>query len=329
MPPNRICFENPAKKKSHAMRRVYTVGETVYDIIFKNNVPVEGKPGGALLNSAVTLGRLGVPVCMVGDYADDQIGRIIDQFLKDNGVDIQHVTRYDNARSRLALAFLDENNNAEYSFYKIRKQGKLHVNFPEIAKGDIVLFGSFYGIKPEIREDLRSFLLKAREKEALVVYDPNFREAHKRDLPELMPFIRENVSFADVVKGSDEDFRYIWGCQTPEQAYERLLEIGSPTLVYTANRKGVNVINRKLNKHYDVPQISPVSTVGAGDTFNAGIVYGLYRHEIAKAQVQDLDEAIWDDLVVFPICFSKDVCLSYENYVSVGLAKTISLGSVL
>jgi fructokinase len=64
------------------MRKIYTIGETVLDIVFKDQHPVTAKAGGACLNSAVTLGRLNLPVYFVGEYGMDEVGNIIDAFLK-------------------------------------------------------------------------------------------------------------------------------------------------------------------------------------------------------------------------------------------------------
>src|ERR1035437_6824051 len=100
------------------MRKVYTIGETVLDIVFKNLQPVAAKAGGSMLNTAVSLGRLGLPVHFISEYGIDTVGEIIDGFLNSNSVATQYVYHYADGKSALALAFLDEKNNANYSFYK-------------------------------------------------------------------------------------------------------------------------------------------------------------------------------------------------------------------
>ena len=59
------------------MRKIYCIGETVYDIIFRNGKAVESCPGGPILNTSVSLGRMGEKVYVVGDQANDAIGNII------------------------------------------------------------------------------------------------------------------------------------------------------------------------------------------------------------------------------------------------------------
>src|SRR5512145_37824 len=160
------------------MRKIYTIGETVLDILFKNKLPVTAKAGGACLNSAVTLGRLNLPVYFIGEYGLDEVGNIIDSFLKENHVSTEYVYRYYDGKSTLALAFLNENNDASYDFYKIYPEKRLAVDFPQIQEDDIVLFGSIYAVTPEVRTKLMEFIRQANRKKGIVIYDPNFRKQH-------------------------------------------------------------------------------------------------------------------------------------------------------
>ncbi len=295
------------------MNRVYTIGETTFDIIFKDSHPVDAKVGGSVLNTSVSLGRLGVPVSFVSAFGKDQVGDMALQFLKKNKIDSQCVHRFDGS-SRIALAFLDESNNANYSFYQ--SSGQALFKFPEIQKGDIVLFGSSHAVREDIREELVSFLKDASEKGALIVYDPNFRKSQLSQLHKLKPRIEENISLATVVKGSDEDFASIFNSKFSSETYSIIKKISKACLVCTANQHGVYVHSDGLNKHYPVPSIQPISTIGAGDTFNAGIIYSLYKNKIGQNSVHQQKEIFWDDLAQTSVTFAQHVCLSYDNYLS-------------
>jgi len=297
------------------MRKIYTIGETVLDILFKNKLPVTAKAGGACLNSAVTLGRLNLPVCFIGEYGLDEVGNIIDQFLKDNQVSTQYVYRYYNGKSTLALAFLNENNDASYDFYKIYPELRLAVDFPTIQQDDIVLFGSIYAITIEVRKKLMEFILQANKKNAIVIYDPNFRKQHLHELEKLRPLIIENLSHADIVRGSNEDFSFILGADDADEAYA---EIGKycKNLLYTANKKGVFVRSPQVKTMFPVRTIEPISTIGAGDNFNAGVVYSLYRYNIGYKDLENLDEKTWETIVGTAVEFATHVCMNYDNYIS-------------
>ena len=88
------------------MRKVFGFGETVLDIIFKDGQPRAAKPGGSVLNAFVSLGRLGWDPCFVSEYGQDNVGRLIDEYLLENGVNTKYINRFTDGQSALAMAFL-------------------------------------------------------------------------------------------------------------------------------------------------------------------------------------------------------------------------------
>jgi len=298
------------------MRKIYCFGEAVYDIIFKEEKPVEAKPGGAMVNVAVTLGRLGLPVHFIGDFANDRVGNIIKNFLKENNVNTSHITMYSNAKSRIALAFLDEKNNADYSFYKIRVDDTLHLDFPQLQPDDILLFGSYYAIKPEIRQMVTTFLKQSRENNSIIIYDPNFRMAHLKMLGQLKPFIEENISFANITKGSDEDFKNIFDANDVGETFDIVRKIACHSLIYTKNRYGVDLRTDAYQDHFNAIGVKPLSTVGAGDTFTAGMAYWLFSNNIMLSDLKNLTLQQYEMMITTAIEFATNVCKSYDNYIS-------------
>ena len=107
------------------MPRVIGIGETVLDILFKNDQPQKAVPGGSTFNSIVSLGRAGVPCAMITQTGSDHIGDMICAFLRKNGVSDEFVCRHPNTKSHITLAFLDEHNDAQYEFYKDHKRDLL------------------------------------------------------------------------------------------------------------------------------------------------------------------------------------------------------------
>jgi fructokinase len=304
------------------MRKIYGIGETVLDIIFKEGQPQAAKAGGSVLNSVVSMGRMDLPVSFISEYAADDVGKLIDEFLRKNGVDTSYVHRYRNGATALALAFLDEKNDAHYTFYKDYPGKRLDIDFPSIEAGDIVQCGSFYAIWPEIREKFKSFISGANNKGALVLYDPNFRKSHLSELDQLRPLIIENMRFSSLVRGSDEDFRNIFGINTPEEAWEEVRNY-CKCLVYTANADGVYVRTPGFSGKFPVKSITPVSTIGAGDNFNAGILTSIYRNNFKREQLEKLTQNEWTDVIETAVAFATHVCLSYENYISEEFAREL------
>jgi len=294
--------------------RVYAVGETVFDIIFKDFHPQAAKPGGSAFNAMITLGRLGIPGSFISEVGNDRVGNYILQFLADNGVDNEYVVMFEDGKSALSLAFLNASSDAEYDFYKDYPNQRLNEEMPHFGPGDYLLFGSFYGLNPVLRPQITSLLDAANESNTLVYYDPNFRSSHLDSLEQLKTIIEENVGAATIVRASDEDMHNIYGVTSASKAWEKIAP-RCAYFVYTANAHGVDLFTPSIQLHIDVDRIEPVSTVGAGDTFNAGILYGLYTRGVTRHNLDQLDEAGWMEILQTAAGFSREVCLSYDNYV--------------
>lgn len=297
------------------MRNIYGIGETVFDIIFKDSLPQAAKAGGSVLNSVVSMGRVGLPVSFISEFGKDDVGNLIETFLKENGVNTSFINRYEDENTTLALAFLDEKNDARYTFYKNHHPGRSKSDHPEIKKDDILLCGSFYSIWSEIRERFKKLVSGAKKKGALVIYDPNFRKSHLIDLKNLKPLIIENMQMANLVRGSNEDFKNIFGKGNVDDAYEEIKNYCT-NLVYTANNEGVYVKTSGFSGRFDVKKITPVSTIGAGDNFNAGMITSIFQKNLRPDQLSSLTEKTWSEIIAAAVDFATEVCLSYENYIS-------------
>jgi fructokinase len=308
------------------MRKIYGIGETLLDIIFKNGQPQAAKPGGAMLNSTVSLGRIGLPVNLISEYADDDVGKIIDKFLNENGVETTFVDHYRDGKTALAIAILNERNDASYTFYKNYPDKRLEMEFPVIHKDDIILCGSIYAITPEIRRKFRELISNSKEQGAIVIYDPNFRMAHASELEELRPLIIENMQMARLIRGSDEDFKNIFASGTPDETWKVVSKYCN-CLVYTANAEGVYLRTTGYSGKFPVKAIKPVSTIGAGDNFNAGMIAAIYRYNIKVEDLTTMGEEMWSKVVATGVDFASDVCMSYENYISAEFAREMTPSS--
>ena len=193
------------------MRKVIGIGETILDIIFRNNRPHTAVPGGSTFNGLISLGRLGVPVSFISEVGNDHVGDIIRDFMKENNISTRYVDRFPDGKSPISLAFLDNDSNADYTFYKDYPKQRLDVPLPEINEDDIFIYGSYYSLNPALRERMVEFLDYARQRKAILYYDPNFRKAHAHEAIHLAPTLLENFEYADIIRGSDEDFLNIFG----------------------------------------------------------------------------------------------------------------------
>ena len=266
--------------------RIIGIGETVLDILFKDDQPLKAVPGGSTFNSIVSLGRAGMNCVMVTDVGGDHVGDLICNYLQENGVSSEYVCRHENVKSHITLAFLNEHNDAQYVFYKDHASVSLDGPLPTFSKNDVVLFGTFFAINPVIRSVVGGLLRKAHEAGAWLYYDVNFRKNHIADLPDVMPNIEENMRLADVVRGSMEDFGYLLGLHDGDAIYERVSRY-CQTLILTDGARQIRVYTPESCETYPVQPIETVSTVGAGDNFNAGYIYAKLAIENGKLKTED------------------------------------------
>lgn len=300
------------------MRKVIGIGETMLDIIFKNGKPIEAVPGGSTFNGIVSLGRAGVKTVFVSETGNDRVGEYVRDFLRDNNVDTSAINVFQETKSPVSLAFLDKDNNADYIFYRDQKHDHMDFAYPEIQKDDIVVFGSFYAVNPALRPQVSGLLEYARQRGAIIYYDVNFRKAHQADVMKVTPNLIDNLEYADIVRGSKEDFEVLYKKDSAERVYRAETSFYCKRFIYTDGPNPVSVFsNNGFHKEYAMPKTETVSTIGAGDNFNAGFIYGMIKYGVTRDDVeQGLSEEVWDKLIATATAFSADCCKDIFNYIS-------------
>lgn len=300
------------------MRKVIGIGETMLDIIFKNGKPIEAVPGGSTFNGIVSLGRAGVKTVFVSETGNDRVGEYVRDFLRDNNVDTSAINVFQETKSPVSLAFLDKDNNADYIFYRDQKHDHMDFTYPDIQKDDIVVFGSFYAVNPALRPQVSGLLDFARQRGAIIYYDVNFRKAHQADVMKVTPNLIDNLEYADIVRGSKEDFEVLYKKDSAERVYRAETSFYCKRFIYTDGPNPVSVFsNNGFHKEYAMPKTETVSTIGAGDNFNAGFIYGMIKYGVTRDDVeQGLSEEVWDKLIATATAFSADCCKDIFNYIS-------------
>ena len=297
------------------MRKIFGIGETIYDILFRNGKPVAAVPGGSVFNGLISLGRTGLESTFVTEIGSDLVGQYILGFMQENGINTDYVSCYKGKKTAISLAFLDENNDARYSFYKDYPNNRLDFEMPFIEENDIVAFGAYFSLNPVLRDKVKPFLQYAKDQGALLYYDLNFRDNHAHEVDSLRNTFRENFALADIVRGSHEDFINLFGYDDCHRIYEETSRY-CPRLICTRGKDGVMVIDHGQEYCFTSRPIIPVSTIGAGDNFNAGMIYGFVKEGIDPSNLDNLSRDKWEKLVGFGIEFATEACMSTENYVS-------------
>lgn len=300
------------------MRRVFGIGETIYDIIFKDGKPIAGVPGGSVFNGLMTLGKLGINCTQISEVGSDRVGMIIKETMEKNGVDTRYLSCYEGKKTAISLAFLDKNSNADYSFYKDYPNIRLEFDLPEMDSNDIVLFGSYYALNPVLRKQVGGFLKHAKKCGSLLYYDLNFRANHKDEKESLYSTFKENYGLADIVRGSDEDFDILYGEKDIWKIYNEYIAPHCDTLIMTHGAHGVELIAKGQYLSVESTKIDHVvSTIGAGDNFNAGIAYSLIAEDIYANSIDCVSLDLWKRIIKYGITFATKACQTTNNYIDI------------
>ena len=298
------------------MRKIFGIGETIYDILFREGTPVAAVPGGSVFNGLISLGRAGLDCTFITEIGADQVGQHILGFMQENGINTDYVSCYQGKKTAVSLAFLDDKGDAHYSFYKDYPNNRLDFEMPLIQANDIVAFGAYFALNPVLQDKVKPFLNYARKQGAILYYDLNFRDNHAHEVESLRETFKENFAIADIVRGSHEDFINIFGHDETREIYDKETSKGCPILICTRGRDGVEVIDHGKEYSFSSKPITPVSTIGAGDNFNAGMIYGLIREEVMRQDLDSISHDVWSRLTGYAIEFGSEACMSTSNYVS-------------
>ena len=336
--------------------KIVGIGETVFDIVFKDGKPQAAVPGGSVFNAIISLGRTagaaasasaagasaaGVSasggtvasstaagcaaprVIMATQMGKDNVAEIITGFMRRNNVETTHAICVEGRQSTISLAMLDSRNDARYEFFRDSAMPKFQTPDIEFEPGDILLFGSFFAISPATRLQVRELVARARSQGAIIYYDINFRKGPHGNSPHIKEYIEENCALSTIVRGSSEDIGNIYGECTAEEAYRDHISSLCSNFICTKGADSTEVFSPGFHAIYPVHKIETLSTIGAGDNFNAGVVYTLSQLPALAALTLGREE--WDKIVTTAHLFSAEVCQSYENYVPEDFLKRYNL----
>lgn len=233
-------------------------------------------PGGAVFNTAVALGRLGAPAGFFGGLSRDLFGRMLEDALRAAGVDPSLAPRSDRPTT---LAFVTlTGGQAQYAFYDENTALRMMTPADLPALPDTVQALFFGGIS--LMGDPCGAAcagLMARESGARVtMIDPNIRPGFIRDEAAYRARIGAMLAQADIVKLSDEDMGWLMGPGAVADHAAALLDAGARVVIVTEGAQGARGFARG-GVAVTVPAVraTVVDTVGAGDTFNAGVLAAL------------------------------------------------------
>jgi fructokinase len=310
----------PTSSSQHNVaQKVIGFGEALLDIIVHRDGNSVALPGGSVLNSMVSLARSGVPVALISELGNDGPGKIIRFFLQKEGISTEFIQPIYNGQTALAFAALDDNRNASYTFYKQYPQVRCFERMPILNASQVLLFGSFYAIQAPLQATLHQILSIAIEAGSLLFYDPNIRSHSIHSNSEAMQIVKNHCSRAHIIRGSDEDFLHLFGTDDICELFELIQPSVCKLMVVSRAHKGVSAFNGVREFVFDVPKVDVVTTVGAGDAMNAGMINYWIKNsfELSDSRLSTpFQSIVIEEMIKSGIEMATAVCSSNENYIS-------------
>lgn len=240
--------------------------------------------GGAVYNTAIALGRLGVETGFFSGLSTDMFGRMLESDLEASGVDSSYCAR--SARPT-TLAFVElTNGNARYTFYDEQTAGRM------LNQDDLPNFGDdvealHFGAISLIPEPCGAAYEELQRREAtrrVISFDPNIRANFIQDEENHRARMRRMIANSDIIKVSDEDLAWIEPDKLAHHAFADWIADGASVVVMTMGADGARAVFRGGNVEVQGVPVDVVDTVGAGDSFDAGFLAGLKQQNLLSRE---------------------------------------------
>lgn len=245
--------------------------------------------GGAVYNTAIALGRLGVDTGFFSGLSTDMFGRMLEADLKASGVDASLCAR--SARPT-TLAFVElTNGNARYTFYDEQTAGRMlnHGDLPEFDHDVEALHFGAISLIPEPCGGAYEALLSREALHRVISFDPNIRVNFISDEQSHRARMRRMIANSDIIKVSDEDLAWIEPDQSASETIDGWIAAGASLVVMTMGADGARAFCAAGDIRVPIVPVEVIDTVGAGDSFDAGLLAGLRQQNLlSKPTLQNI-----------------------------------------
>ena len=276
-----------------------SIGEALIDFIpdkkdcaFEDVTAFSPKVGGAPANVCAAYARLGGRAKLLTQLGDDLFGHKILSELSRFGVDVSCINLTDKANTALAFVSLDKNGGRTFSFYRkpsadmlyspdnIRKEyfdGAYALHFCSVDLGDFPM-----------RDAHIAAINTARNKGAIISFDPNLRLPLWKSHDLLLKTVKEFIPLSDIVKISDEELDFITGTSDINLALPKLFLGNVKLVIYTCGKNGAYAFTKNTSAFSPAKKVRPIDTTGAGDGFIGSFLWKMNSISISSDMLKDL-----------------------------------------
>jgi len=246
------------------------------------------KTGGAVFNTAIALGRLGAPVSFFSGLSADFFGDSLRAALEAAGVDASPCVT---AARPCTLAFVQlVDGQASYAFYDENSAGRM-IGEADLCdtEADAIFFGGISLVAEPCGATYEALMLREAPHRVTMI-DPNVRPGFIADEAAYRARLDRMTAVADIIKMSTEDLDWLAKGDSQGQV-QRWLQGGTSIVFITDGSKGARAVTRQMTVSEPARSVQVVDTVGAGDTFNAGVLASLQASgELTRSALQSIDK---------------------------------------
>ena len=276
---------------------ILSAGEALIDMLPRTATSGEAcfapYAGGAVFNTAIALGRLGAPSAFFSGVSTDMLGEILAETLAASNVETRFLARSDRPTT---VAFVKlVNGQATYAFYDEGTAGRMlaPADLPALPpEVSTVFVGGISLVNDPAASTYEA--LQAREAATRVtMIDPNIRPGFIAGKEaEYRARIERMIARADLVKLSDEDLHWLMGAGDLTTLARGILAKGPKAVFITEGANGARAVTATQDRFVPAHKVTVADTVGAGDTFNAGVLCALHEAgALTKTRVAALSDA--------------------------------------
>lgn len=243
----------------------------------------EENPGGAPANVLVAAQRLGNKTAFIGKVGTDLHGKLLKRTLEKDGINTQSLIEDPNYYTTLAFVAL---NNGERSFSFARKPGadtkltKDELSIELLENTKVFHYGSL-SLTDEPSRSATIFAIEhAKQSGALISYDPNYRALLWDNKEEAKKQMRSVISYADIIKISDEETELLTDFVEPELAANELIKQGVSCVIVTLGKNGALMKTKNFTVEAKGKERNIIDTTGAGDAFCGGLLSRFVQYKV-------------------------------------------------
>lgn len=284
-------------------------GEALIDLVEDHGL-LRPVPGGGPFNTAIALGRLGVPVAYLGTLSHDDYGSVFARLLIENGVDMSLV-QWSDAPTPLAVVHRQDDGGNTYTFYLTGTAfTDLSPNaVPALPESVTAIHVGTLGLAVDPPAAAYEALLEREVGRRTIVLDPNVRPAVFGDQASYQARFERLAGLADIVKLSVDDGVWIYPGLEPADILERVLALGPRLVAITMGTLGAIAASADGRARVEGVEVTVEDTVGAGDSFGAALLAALIeRDALALETTRSLDDALLQEVVTYAVNASAITC---------------------